>query len=199
MKRRGLTLLELVVVLVILVALASLAVPLVGGLAEDSRHDVTRQSLIEIRNVIVNMYWDDMVDVVRGKVLPRPGAAGLSAGRPDHPQLRYLFVNPNSEDTIRDFDPAYRRGWRGPYLMNTGVKFVALNASYIEEYGLADDPAVLDAWGNSIVIQNPGGTYDVRLVSAGPDGTLNIPHNKATVALDDADKGDDVWIAFEVR
>ena len=67
-RRRGLTLLELFVVLLILIALATLAVPLIGNLVGDSRGDVTRQSLIEVRNVIANMYWEDM-----GKTLPRPG------------------------------------------------------------------------------------------------------------------------------
>ena len=198
MKRRGLTLLELVVVLVILVVLATLAVPLVGGMAEDSRHDVTRQSLIEVRNVIVNTYWGDMGQ------LPQPDpVAKQPSNRRVHPQLRYLFINPLREDTVRNYDPAYRRGWRGPYLMNVGSKFGMHDPSYLEHYGLANDPAVLDAWGRPIVIQNPGntvnGTHDVRLVSAGANGTVNIPHSTLTANLTDTDKGDDVWIAFEVR
>ncbi len=199
-KRRGLTLLELVVVLVILAALAGLAVPLIGQLAGDSRADVTRQSLVEIRNVIANMYWDDM-----GKRLPRPGTAGLGGGRRDHPQMRYLFLNPdaNPEDTVRTYDPAYRLGWRGPYLMNPGGRFPVPNGNFTDSYGLEGDPAVLDGWGKPIVIQNPGmtgdGSQDVRLVSAGLNGILTIPPDKASDSLSDAEKGDDVWLSFEVR
>ncbi len=197
-RRCGLTLLELVVVMMILVALASLVVPLIGNLVGDSRGDVTRQSLTEIRNVVANMYWDDM-----GKKLPWPDpVAKQPATRKDHPQLRYLFVNPLSENTIRDHDPAYRRGWRGPYLMNPGFQFPLPNANFTDYYGQEGDPAVIDGWGNPIVIQNPGlvgPAQDVRVVSAGPDGILNIPRNKATASLTEADKGDDVWLEFEVR
>lgn len=198
-RRCGLTLLELVVVLIILMALASLVVPLVGNLLGDSRRDVTRESLVEMRNVIANTYWDDM-----GKTLPRPGAAGLAAGRRDHPQVRYLFINPHRspEDTVRDYDPAYRLGWRGPYLMNPGFRFPLPNANFTDYYGQEGDPAVIDGWGNPIVIQNPGlvgPAQDVRVVSAGPNGILNIPRDKSTALLTDTDKGDDVWLAFEVR
>jgi prepilin-type N-terminal cleavage/methylation domain-containing protein len=200
MRRCGLTLLELVVVMIILVALASLAVPLIGNLVGDSRGDVTRQSLIEVRNVIANMYWDDM-----GKRLPRadPVARQPPTRKIENPQVRYLFINPTTENSVRDYDPAYRRGWRGPYLMNPGFEFPLPNTNFTDHYGQEGDPAVIDGWGSPIVLQNPGvlpdGRQDVRVVSAGPDGILNIPRNKATALLDATDKGDDVWLAFEVR
>jgi type II secretory pathway pseudopilin PulG len=195
-----LTLLELVVVMIILVALASLVVPLVGNLVGDSRGDVTRQSLTEIRNVVANMYWDDM-----GKKLPRPGAAGIAAGRQNHPQVRYLFFNPNKdpETTVRDWDPAYRLGWRGPYLMNPGGRFPEPDpTNFTDFYGEADDPAVLDAWGHPIVIQNPGlvgPAQDVRLVSAGPDGRIDIAPATWSGSLTDANDGDDLYVAFTLR
>ena len=192
---RGLTLGELVIVLAILSVVGTLALPAIGRHVAATREDVTRQSLLRLRDLIANTYWDDMAS------LPRPGAAGLAAGRQDHPQVRYLFVNPSSvpESTVPDYDPAYCRGWRGPYLLHPGGNFPAPDTNFPDYYGEEADPAVLDGWGNPIVIQNPGGTYDVRLVSAGPDGILTIPPSKLTAALTDTDKGDDVWIAFEVR
>jgi prepilin-type N-terminal cleavage/methylation domain-containing protein len=197
--RSGLTLLELVIVLAILVALATIAVPLIGNLVGDSRKDVTRQSLNEIRNVLANMYWDDMGE------LPRPGALGLGAGRQDHPQVRYLFIGPATEDNSVDYDPTYRRGWRGPYLMDKGAGFPTPDANFTDYYGESNDPAVFDAWGNPIVIQNPGltptGNEDVRIVSAGPDGELDINRGTWSTQLEDGsvDYDDDLWVAFELR
>ena len=52
MKRCGLTLLELGVVLAILAALASIAVLNSGAVVQDSRGDVTRQSLTRLRDLI---------------------------------------------------------------------------------------------------------------------------------------------------
>jgi prepilin-type N-terminal cleavage/methylation domain-containing protein len=200
-SRCGLTLLELVIVLAILVALAGLVTVLGSNLLQDSREDVTRQSLTEIRNVIANMYWDD-----KG-LLPRPDTSGAGAGRQNHPQVRYLFINPATEDKSVDYDPNYRRGWRGPYLMDKGGTFHTPNASFPDYYGELGDPTVLDAWGNPIVIQCPTdatpavAVEDVRLVSAGPDRELNILPATTSVDLQDGnvDGGDDIWIACEVR
>jgi prepilin-type N-terminal cleavage/methylation domain-containing protein len=206
---RGLTLLELVVVLVILVALAAIVVPLAGNLVGDSREDVTRQSLKEIRNVIANMYWDDMYES-----LPWPDQAVIDAGqRANHPQLCFLLVNPETyqdenagtADDQQTFDPNYRRGWRGPYLTPRQGSTYGIDASrgFSNYYGENGDPGIFDAWGNPIVIQNPGlspnGNEDVRIVSAGPDGELHIPRTTATTALSDAVIDDDVWVAFELR
>jgi len=196
---RGLTLAELVIVLAILAVVGTLVLPAIGRHVAATREDVTRQSLVRLRDVIGGMYWDDMAS------LPEPGVAGLDAGRQAHPQVRYLFVNPLNvtESTLPDYDPAYRRGWRGPYVTHQGGTFPMPDANFSDYYGEEADPAVLDGWGNPIVIQNPGwtvgGARDVRLVSAGPNGVLNIPLAQATVALTETDQGDDVWLAFEVR
>ena len=63
----------------------------------------------------------------------------------------------------------------------------------------------MDGWGNPIVIQNPGltsdGGQDVRLVSAGPNGIVNIDPTVSTAALlaTPSLAGDDIWISFELR
>lgn len=197
---RGLTLAELLVVLAILAVVGGLVIPAAGRYVGQSREDVTRQSLFRLRDTIVQTYWQDS-----DRLLPGPLDLAGPPAREDHPQLRYLFVNPATEDASVTYDPAYRRGWRGPYLIGLpGAHYTVVPAAgFSQLYGLTGDPAVPDAWGRPIVIQNPGrlldGRRDVRLVSAGPDGILTIPPAKATALLTELDQGDDVWLAFEVR
>jgi len=199
-SRRGLTLAELLIVLAILAVVAGLVLPAVGRYVGQSRDDVTRQSLLRLRDVIAQTYWEDS-----GRALPRPADLVGPPPRENHPQLRYLFINPATEDAQVTYDPAYRRGWRGPYVVELpGAQYtVDAAAGFSRPYGETGDPAVPDGWGRPVVLQRPGvlldGRQDVRLVSAGPDGILTIPPSKATALLSDTDKGDDVWLSFEVR
>ncbi|MFW5693485.1 MAG: pilus assembly FimT family protein [Thermoguttaceae bacterium] len=205
---RGLTLFELLAVMGILLVLGTLVVPVVSDRIGQSRDDVTRQSLLRLREAIAGTYHDDMDG------LPRPGEAALSAGRANHPQLAYLFLNPEThldgDPLTRDydvaFDPVSRRGWRGPYLLGSGFTYaIDAERGFSTLYGEDGDPAVQDGWGNPIVLQEPfdpaATEYDrsrhVRLVSAGPDGVLDTP---ADVLLPTAaERGDDLvlflWIA----
>ncbi len=220
----GLTLLELVVVLMILVALAGVVVPLVSDSVVDSLDTGTRASLTALRDV-VSTYW---IDSGSSKKLPRPEAASITAGRADHPQLIFLFVNPTTlddnnpmtSDTEFTFNAAYRVGWRGPYLRQATGRFpnpvdivessplpLGSKPTYAEagffpanRYGEPGDSVIVDPWGNPIVIQNPGataGVQDVRLVSAGPNGVLSTDPTVMTSLL--GSTGDDIYVAFTLR
>lgn len=197
--RRGLTLAEMLVVIAILAMVSGLVLPAVGHYVSDSRETVTRQDLTRLRDVVADVYWHDSYSR-----LPRPDLS-VSPSRTDAPQLRYLFVNRATETAALSFDPEYRRGWRGPYLVEqSGATYtVAASAGFTARYGENGDPAVWDGWGRPIVAQNPGlladGRVDVRLVSAGPNGVLEIPPTMGTAALTAADIGDDVWIGLELR
>jgi len=173
---------ELLVVLFVVAVLAGMLVPLVGrnmkvkvfSDEEKTFEEIgVEQSLIRLRETIMGGqdkpgYFDDM------NRLPRPGIIGLGSGRQDHPQLRYLFINPerNPEDTTHTFDIYTCTGWRGPYIISPrGEYTVDPSRGFLDLYGENGDPAVLDLWGSPIVIQylaseNPPGWY---LVSAGPD------------------------------
>ena len=200
LPRRAMTLAELVAVLAILAIVSGLVIPAVGHyMGDDVRDSVTRQSLVRLRDVAADIYWHDSCGC-----LPRPNLA-VSPSRQDAPQLRYLFVNPDTETAAFCFDPEYRRGWRGPYLVERSDAPYRINtpANFTNRYGENGDPAVCDAWGRPIVVQCPGllsdGRWDVRLMSAGPNGVLNIPPTVATSALTATDIGDDVWIGMELR
>ncbi len=181
--RLGLTLLELVVVLAILAAVAGILVPMVanivsgpsiklspGGEGKSAQQVVTEATLGRIREAIMGSggdpgYYGDL------GALPWPP----DGSRQDYPQMRYLFVNPRTEDATNDFDPDTCRGWRGPYLLgSTGCFQVDLTRGFGQAYGETGDPALIDAWGLPIVIalRNEDGRTNAYLVSAGKDAIL---------------------------
>lgn len=92
-----------------------------------------------------------------------------------------LFENVDGEPS---FNLATGNGWNGPYLISN----IARYGNFIESgdgfddntdlTGIEDDPAVLDAWGKPIVLQEPD-TTDARLVSAGPNRILEMDPNDA--------------------
>jgi prepilin-type N-terminal cleavage/methylation domain-containing protein len=217
-RRCGLTLLELLIVLTILVALSTLIVPTMGYLGRRSQRLAARENLYRLQNLIVNRYWTDMGD------LPRPAldleGNVLEPDRVDHPQLRYLFVNPDraadpNDPFIYEKSPNLLSGrtWQGPYLSHSGARYTATDqdgegSGFTNQYGEPGDPTVLDAWGRPIVLQLPtedatdmpdgNGEFTVvqicrmhaRLVSAGPNGRIDTPINVLMPSPEQ--RGDDV-------
>jgi prepilin-type N-terminal cleavage/methylation domain-containing protein len=167
----GFTLLELLVVLAILAAVAGLAISLVGGTAETASRQVTEVSLAEIREAI----------------LGREGVPGYAGDLRRLPAtLTEVFV----QGAQPPFDPVTALGWRGPYVRTSGATYALLPLQgFTTVYGAAGDPAVLDAWGRPVVIQVPDADGDgvpteadrrhARLLSAGPDGTIQTPRTDA--------------------
>lgn len=178
-RPRGLTLLELLVVLVILMALGSLMIPLLSWVGERSQNIATRENLLRLRELLINRYYPDMGELPRPR-LDRTTTAGPNgeAIRVNHPQLVYLFVNPDTHEDNQGLandlvtgtgNMLSGRRWQGPYIMHSGSEFYAIDTdgslttgtNYTSRYGSGDsvsrigDPTVTDAWGNPIVIQEP--------------------------------------------
>jgi type II secretory pathway pseudopilin PulG len=177
------TLLELLVVLVVLIALAVLVIPqftdLRFGFAGDRK---TAQQIATERTL----------NLVSEAILGGSGQKGLwlDLGNQDAnlPQtIAELFV---PRVGWPDFDPNTRRGWRGPYLLGSGARYGVTDA-----YGNADDPAVLDGWGQPVVIQLPDADH-IRVVSKGEDGVLDTPPAVNLPTL--ASCGDDVVFFLRV-
>lgn len=224
-RGRGLTLIEMVVVLVVLVALGAIIVRLFGNLGEDARDQATRATMARVAEAIVGtggyaeaMRYarddDDTVFVGYGSGLPWPSPDEVTAGRDDHPQLRYLFVEPTDlldydSPNNQFYDPVSRIGWREAWLDVTASTRYTVNTTdgFTDAYGEGDgadganldDPAPIDGWGNPVVIQLPdvtaGAVTDAeiehaRLVSAGPDGVLDTPGDVLQPTV--AQKGDDL-------
>ncbi len=187
MKSRGLTLLELMLVTVILVALAGLLVPLLGGTTESAAAAATNATLLTLRDAILGTdratgFVEDVGDY--------PGKLH-AGGWPE--KVHDLLSNNQLPIAKQKLDLHTQRGWNGPYLRSTdGVYTVNTATGFTSDYCYISgvDLAVVDAWDHPIVIQfitaavNPGDAT-VRLVSAGPDGVLNTGPSDLTAVGDD--------------
>lgn len=134
-RRAGLTLMELLVVLTILVALAGVVVPLLSNQVSSSQLDSTYQSMLAIRQAIMGQpsYYMD----TKGLSFTRsnPTATSPTADHAGMPAtLNDLFVNPGiTMANTLSFDPLSQKGWRGPYLNQTMGN---LNTTYNAATGL---------------------------------------------------------------
>lgn len=166
----GMTMLELVVVLVILIAVGMIAIPslsvridtpLKSSVTPDEI--ATQSTMIEVRDAMIGE--DGVLENLahQPEVLPRTVSELLVADPPEN----LCRIAPE----LMRYDPVVRIGWRGPYLFATGK---SPNGK----------PALVDGWGREIELQidfDGDGNVDqkesnfVRLVSAGPDGTIDTP------------------------
>jgi len=177
---RGLTLIELVVVLTVLVALSAIVVPLVSSNSATARDTATRATLREVRDVILNRYLVDVTDPTVITVTLEGQSVSVQAP----PTIRSLFQKPAH---LPSYNPSVRLGWNGPYLVENGARYpgtaAAVAQGFTADYGTPGDPAILDCWGNPIVIRPEmmirqdefGNTAPIpywALVSAGRDGLL---------------------------
>jgi len=121
----GFTLLELLVVLSVLAAVAGIGVLALGGVTQDTRAELVRAEMNQIANAIRRFradtgYWpkegvfvNDAIDEV-----DNPGS------------FSQLFVQPNDgSDDILPHDPASDSGWNGPYLRELDAVTVTVGAN----------------------------------------------------------------------
>jgi len=182
-SRAAVTLFELVIVLALLVALASMLVPLFSSTIQNAGDIATERSLMQTRDALVE-YWRDTKHVTLDGVT----TVGTNA---DRLSIGWLFENPVTGDATSDFDMNTLIGWRGPYMVSSrGAIYVSGSA------------VLIDAWRNEIVIQDvdpSAALRDIRVVSGGPDGAISISASIATSALTTADVGDDRYVSIQLR
>lgn len=195
-NRSGVTLAELLVVLIILAAVAGTVIPMVADSLDHSAQATTEASMASIRDAILGSgdqpgYFADL------------GTLPVSVAD--------LFDVPSTLPVqLQTFDANTRLGWRGPYLRHSGATY-AVNSStgFSALYGADGTPTVKDSWSNPIVIQwpsfagstNPGlPSLYARVVSAGPDGILQTPIATPTGQFfpSRADCGDDIVLFLRV-
>lgn len=211
-NRNALTLVELVVVMTILVALAGLVMPRFVSTTQTAKKVATGASMVAVRDAMMQ-YWLDT------KYVSLPGGTATAASDSDTTalantnnrfQVRWLFENPANNPTVLGdelvitFDPDSRLGWNGPYLFKpTGRYFDSAGdidtdgnhmtgTNFSTLYGNLGGPAVLSAvQAGSGVVSRPlivqaidnGTTVDCRVVSAGSNGRIDIQHDVSTAAL----------------
>lgn len=166
-SRFAFSLLELVVVMAILVVLAGLVILEIGNFQEKASYATTKTTLNTVRDAINGAsagqgYRQDMRSFPTTQ--PTESLPGTLAS---------LYVAPAGATL---YNPVTRLGWHGPYLSgDTGTFQINVGAGFTANYGAANDPAPVDAWNHPIVIQIPSDPTYARLVSAGPDGTIQTP------------------------
>jgi prepilin-type N-terminal cleavage/methylation domain-containing protein len=192
-RRQGFTLLELAIVAGILVVLAGALVPLVDGFRAQGQRTAAIASMTAIRNAIMG-------------TPQQPGYQEDTGQLPT--TLNDLFVNPFPVGSpLYSFNRDTGRGWRGPYLLNaTGHYTISAGTGFTSDYGNNGDTAILDPWGNPIVLQYPQYPPNVtsttptfvRLVSAGPNGILDTPEMySGTVYPPPSARGDDIVLFLD--
>ncbi|MEM9347600.1 MAG: prepilin-type N-terminal cleavage/methylation domain-containing protein [Planctomycetota bacterium] len=149
-RARGLTLLELIIVLVILATLGTVMITQTAGLADEARYEQTVNVLERLDEAVLGrpaFANEDPTSVPAGFVadmgrLPQIGSAGNLAELYDRDE-----ANPTTPLPLFDLRPAegdsslnIASGWRGPYL----------------RLGVGSD-AVRDGWGRALTLRDPFG------------------------------------------
>lgn len=182
MSRQAVTLAELVVVLFILVALAGLATPLCSGQMSTAANTTTQATLAQARDAVAQ-YWRDTKFIALDGVT----TAATEAERFD---IEWLLFNPVTADRTLSFDRNTLSGWNGPYVLTATTSPDAVT------------DGLIDGWNRSLVVHyvNPGSDIrDVRIVSAGPDGVIDISAVAATSSLTTNNVGDDLYVSLLLR
>lgn len=180
--QRGMTLVELTVVLLIMLALAGVVAPYVGGIGRAAMCQATDATMQAVREAIMGgaagagFYSDTL------------GYFPANDKNSNDYSLNYLFSQPTGWEK---YQAKTGVGWRGPYLQTGGrLSSANLDSSFSDagtsgkvhtNHNVTTLMHVFDAWHRPIILQIPyydddaGGPHaaayhpdDARLVSAGP-------------------------------
>ena len=170
-NRRAMTLLELMVVLMILIAVAAIVIPSFSdikvatptGERKSPTEVATEATMLTVREAITGQ--EGVIETLSHCKDAMPISVDELVQEKAPP--RVAERNPE----LIDYDPVNRIGWRGPYVSPTGR-------------GQMGEPTIVDGWGNPLQMQadfDKDGTVDateskfMRVVSAGPNGEIETP------------------------
>ncbi|WP_442497262.1 hypothetical protein [Methylobacter sp. sgz302048] len=202
----GMTLLEITVVLLVLIALAGLVVPYVGGTGSAAMCKTTDATLQTVKQAIMGGtagpgYYADTLG----------SYPSIDKASSDY-NLKYLF----EQGSWPEYNPKTGVGWRGPYLLTGSV----INGTLHGSFGTVFDPAspattayvhvnittdtgsqVFDGWHRPVILQIPYFNDALqpdyaRLVSAGPGSGLKSEEAAIDITIQsrgdkDSYRGDD--------
>ena len=203
-KQAGMTLIELTVVLLVLVALAGLAIPYVSGTSRKALCDATDVSMANIKRVIMERYYLDTLGYAPKDSKDLDDYTDYS--------LDYLFTKPGEWSV---FDPDSQVGWRGPYLQGglvldasdiSSLQSNFKSTTYVNKALATSQKVVLDGWGRPFILQvpavadcktllglsdNPEKGYCARLVSAGFGSGIGMGNADLETKITEHRKGGD--------
>lgn len=179
-SRRGLTLMELLVVLTVMVAMAAVVIPLLGDSSRDAQATVTRASMAQVRDAYVRLRVENP--------FRRNEAGPDSPLMPADIRMADLFMQrklpDNTTPFLRDWNPLTRTGWNGPYLKSTGATYPFPVSGtdlygFSAAHGVSTDPVLMDGFSHAdgrrcplVFTSSPDGSM-VWVQSAGPNGVLH--------------------------
>ncbi len=180
-KQAGMTLIEISVVLLILVALAGLALPYVSGISSSSLCKATDMTLSNTKKAIMEGFYIDTLGYF-------PKATKSTTA-----DFNLTYLLEDSAAVWGAFNPETRLGWNGPYL-DLGRKLTADNltsttltntsSGFVHVALTTSNFAVFDGWNHPIILQKHS-TDDFRLVSAGFNGDLETKITDTVIGGDD--------------
>lgn len=149
-SQSGMTLAELAVLVILLIAFGFYVIPLATQYADTQRNASAQSSLEKYRAAIAGA----------------PGKPGILEDTGELPSTVYdLFVNPYPPTHhLFTFNAATGRGWRGPYLICDGTTGIDPWGNQIVIQRPPFGP------------ENERDAY-VRLISPGPNGVIDTPQN----------------------
>ena len=147
---RGYTLIEIVSVIGLIGILAAIAIPNMMDLRTDAKSAITKDEMASIKRGIVG---DGRV-VAGGSY----AFAGYEADMGAPPGgIDSMVTNPNTADTVQDYDPIKRSGWRGPYIDASTTSDFSRDA-WGTAYVFTTSPRLIRSWGPNK--SNNNGTSD---------------------------------------
>lgn len=211
--QKGMTLIELTVVLLILIALAGLALPYVSGTSSKALCDATDVSMANIKKAIMNGYYLDML----GRFPQDLDSLTPSTGSERY-NLHFLFSKSSlGARTHKSFDPDSATGWRsggylqGSIMLDSDMTGNFGNATYTEPLK-QNHLVAIDSWGRPFTIQidsQASGTctnwgitttenFCARLVSAGRGSGLGLTNADIDTTIAGHKQNDDRLLYLNV-
>ncbi len=176
-QRRAFTLIELLIVIGLLGALAALMLPTFRMRRVESLGQIVDHDMAEIRRAFRRFYGDAVL-LENDLEMVRRWGLGCLAERPDGTHEGWV---------VPDFDMQKRRGWRGPYLAPEGRRHIDGDEDAIgQPAGAVEVPVVEDPFSASdsdghyyrvVAPVDTDGNYvyhEMLLVCVGANGRLDI-------------------------
>jgi type II secretory pathway pseudopilin PulG len=117
--RRHFTLIELLIVIGLLGALATLILPRLTATRTEAMDPIVQTEMQDIRRAFQRFYNDVMPNDDQLELFRLYGLAPLMAN-----ELTGAYTNDDSDDDLIKWDDDKQRGWRGPYLDPEGTRYI---------------------------------------------------------------------------